>query len=157
MQVEVTCAKRGTFAVPLELTTGQRDAIVAHAQSEAPLECCGLIGGTDGRARKVYPTRNVDRSRVHYTIHPEDMLHAIREIEFENDWETLAIYHSHPASDAYPSPTDIRIAVESGYNEVTRFVIVSLAQPELPVVRAFWLKGGKVEREPIEVVDDASA
>ncbi len=138
----------------LELTQAQFDAMVGQALQEAPLECCGLIGGAGDRTRRVYRARNELQSRARYRIHPEDMYRAWREIEVENGWEIIGFYHSHPMSDAYPSPTDVADAVESGYSEVSRFVIVSLVNPERPVVRSFWLKQGKVVEEPLTIVSD---
>ena len=138
----------------LELTPAQRDGMVAHARETAPIECCGLIGGVGDRALKIYRARNAEQSRVRYTIHPDDMLHAVREIEFENGWDTLAIYHSHPMSEAFPSPTDVKWAVSSGWDGTARFVIISLADPEQPVTRAFWLKQGRVQEEPINLTAD---
>lgn len=137
------------------LTRAQRDQIVTQARSEAPLECCGLIGGEGKTALKVYPTRNADQSRVHYTIHPHDQMRAERDIEDGHGWEISAFYHSHPRSDAYPSPTDVREAVQSGYSEYSRFIIVSLMNPERPVMRCFWLRGGAISEEPLEITDSA--
>lgn len=137
------------------LTRAQHDQIVAQARNEAPLECCGIVGGQDDEALKVYAARNADQSRVHYTIEPKDMLDVTRNIEDVNEWEIAAFFHSHPASDAYPSPTDIREAVQSGYSEYTRFIIVSLLNPEEPIMRCFWLRGGIVSEEPLVIRDDA--
>ena len=141
--------------MPFHLTRAQHDQIVAQARTEAPLECCGLIGGQGETALKIYPARNADQSRVHYTIDPRDMLDATRDIEDVQGWEISAFYHSHPRSDAYPSPTDVREAVESGYSEYSRFVIVSLMNPKRPVMRCFWLRGGAISEEPLVVIDPA--
>ncbi|MBM4435829.1 MAG: M67 family metallopeptidase [Actinobacteria bacterium] len=138
--------------MPLELTAAQRDTLIAHARREVPVECCGLIGGLGDRALEVYPARNADQSTVHYTVHPEDHLRILRAIEDLHGWEVLAYYHSHPRSDAYPSPTDLRQAVQSGYSETCRFVIVSLADPAQPVVRAFWLTGGRVVADRVVTI-----
>jgi len=139
------------LAMPFHLTRIQYDQIVAQARDEAPLECCGIVGGRGDQAQKVYAARNADKSRVHYTIEPKDMLDATRDIEDVNEWEISAFFHSHPASDAYPSPTDVREAVQSGYSECSRFIIVSLLNPEKPVMRCFWLRGGIVSEEALVV------
>ncbi|MDE2869115.1 MAG: M67 family metallopeptidase [Chloroflexota bacterium] len=138
-----------------QLTRAQHDQIVAQARAEAPLECCGVIGGKGETALKIYPARNADQSRVHYTIDPRDMLNATRDIEDVQGWDISAFYHSHPRSDAYPSPTDVREAVESGYSEYSRFIIVSLMDPDRPVMRCFWLRGGTISEEPLLVIDPA--
>ena len=139
------------------LTRDQYDRIVTQARAEAPLECCGLIGGQGETALKVYPARNADQSRVHYTIDPRDMLNSTRDIEDVQGWEISAFYHSHPRSDAYPSPTDVREAVESGYSEYSRFIIVSLMNPDRPVMRCFWLRGGAISEERLVVTEPADA
>ena len=135
------------------LSRAQYDRIVAQARAEAPLECCGLIGGRGETALKVYPTRNADQSRVHYTIDPRDQMRAERDIEDVQGWEISAFYHSHPRSDAYPSPTDVSEAVQSGYSEYSRFIIVSLMNPDRPVMRCFWLRGGAISEEPLVITD----
>jgi len=142
------------LGMPFHLTRIQYDQIVAQARDEEPLECCGIVGGRGDQAQKVYATRNADKSRVHYTIEPKDMLDATRDIEDVHEWEISAFFHSHPASDAYPSPTDVREAVQSGYSEYSRFIIVSLLNPEKPVMRCFWLRGGIVSEEAMVVACD---
>jgi len=104
--------------MPLEMTRRQLDDMVAHARDEAPLECCGIIGGAGDRALATYRTRNIDQSRVHYTIHPEDHYRVTREIEDVREWDVLGFYHSHPASEAFPSSTDIRHALGSSRSRV---------------------------------------
>ena len=141
--------------MPLQITSAQLEQMVDHARREAPLECCGLIGGDGDRAGKIYPARNELASPVRYRIAPEDMYRAWREIEVDRDGEIIAFYHSHPASEAYPSATDLREAVETGYSAVSRFLIVSLADPRRPVARLFWLKGGTVDEDVLAVVDSA--
>ena len=124
------------------------DEMIAHARREAPIECCGVLGGKDGRVLKLYQATNAEHSRYRYNIEPQDLLRINRECE-ENGWQFLAIYHSHPDSAAYPSPTDIRLAAlwpESLY------FIVSLLSPENPEVRAFRIRDGEVTEEEIEVV-----
>ena len=124
------------------------DDMIAHAREEAPLECCGVLGGKDGRVLKLYQATNAEHSRYCYNIEPQELLRINRECE-ENGWQFLAIYHSHPDSAAYPSPTDVRLAAlwpESAY------FIVSLLSSENPEVRAFRIRDGEVTEEEIEVV-----
>lgn len=124
------------------------DNMVAHAQREAPIECCGVLGGRDGRVLKLYQATNAEHSRYCYNIEPQELFRINRECE-ENGWQFLAIYHSHPDSAAYPSPTDVHLAAlwpESLY------FIVSLLSPENPEVRAFRIRNGEVTEEKIEIV-----
>jgi proteasome lid subunit RPN8/RPN11 len=120
------------------------DDIVAQAQEEAPNECCGIIAGKDGRATKLFQARNDEASPYRYNVDTDDLFRIYRECE-ENDWEFLVIYHSHTASEAYPSPTDVRLAVwPEAY-----YVLISLQDAERPVVRAFRILDGAVSEEEI--------
>jgi proteasome lid subunit RPN8/RPN11 len=124
------------------------DQMIAHARREAPIECCGVLGGRDGRVLKLYQATNAEHSRYCYNIEPQELFRINRECE-ENGWQFLAIYHSHPDSAAYPSPTDVHLAAlwpESLY------FIVSLLSPENPEVRAFRIRNGEVTEEKIEIV-----
>ena len=124
------------------------DEMIAHARQEAPLECCGVLGGRDGRVLKLYRATNAEHSRYCYNIEPQELFRINRECE-ENGWQFLGIYHSHPDSAAYPSPTDVRLAAlwpESLY------FIVSLLNPENPEVRAFRIRDGEVTEEKMQIV-----
>jgi proteasome lid subunit RPN8/RPN11 len=123
------------------------DEMIDHARDEAPLECCGVLGGRDGRVLKLYQATNAEHSRYCYDIERQELFRINRECE-ENGWQFLGIYHSHPDSAAYPSPTDVERALwpESLY------FIVSLSIPEKPEVRAFRIRDGEVTEEAIEIV-----
>jgi proteasome lid subunit RPN8/RPN11 len=86
------------------------EELLAHAREEAPNECCGLIGGSDGVAKTVYRARNVEASPLRYNLDPQDQLRIYDEIDKKGE-ELEAIYHSHTASPAYPSQTDINLAL----------------------------------------------
>lgn len=121
------------------------DEMAAHAIEEAPNECCGIIAGKNGRATKLYRAKNAEASPYRYSVEPKDLLRIFRECE-DNDWSFLAIYHSHTASEAYPSPTDVRLA----FWPEAFYVLVSLAGKDKPVVRAFRIVDGEVAEETIE-------
>lgn len=123
------------------------DEMIAHARQEAPLECCGVLGGRDGRVLKLYRATNAEHSRYCYNIESQDLFRINRECE-ENGWQFLAIYHSHPKSAAYPSPRD----VERASWPESLYFIVSLLSPENPEVRAFRIRDGEVTEEKIEIV-----
>jgi proteasome lid subunit RPN8/RPN11 len=132
------------------------DAIIAQALEELPNECCGIIAGKDGAATKLYRARNVEASPFRYNIDPRDLLKVEREAD-QNGWEVLVIYHSHVASEAYPSPTDIRLSQWPGSDPPVDlypnayYVLVSLEDRDAPVVRAFRIRAGAVAEEPLEV------
>ena len=121
--------------------------IIAHARAEAPLECCGILAGTDDKVLKLYRTTNSQKSPLRYNVEPNELLRIYRELD-EKDWQLLAIYHSHPHSEAYPSLTDIKLAQCLD----VLHLIVSLRET-VPVVRAFWLSGGQVKEETVSIVE----
>ena len=109
-----------------------RDEIVAHARGSAPDEACGLIAGSGGRATRVIRCANVhEMPTTRYRMDPREQLRAFREMDAQGE-ELVAIYHSHPASQAYPSPTD---RAEAHYPEAV-YVLVSV-RTDAPEVRAF--------------------
>jgi len=128
----------------MELPRAFVDEMVAHAIEEAPNECCGIIAGKDGQATKLFRAKNSEASPYRYSVDPKDLLRIFRECE-DNEWSFLAIYHSHTASVAYPSPTDVRLA----FWPEAYYVLVSLAVKDKPVVRAFRILEGAVAEEPI--------
>jgi len=134
----------------MKLSHEQLQQLIAQARRDAPNETCGIIGGKEGRALKILPLRNIDPNpRVHYNADPQELWHALREIE-DNGWEHLAIYHSHPASPAYPSPTDIARAF---YPDVA-YLLISLMNPEQAELRGFHIIEGKVNEITLEIEDE---
>ncbi len=128
----------------LTLDSGFVQEMIAHAQEEAPNECCGIIAGQDGRALKLFRARNAEASPYRYNVDPQDLFRIYRECE-ANGWEFLAIYHSHTASEAYPSATDVRLA----FWPEAYYVLVSLQDAGNPAVRAYRILDGTVTEEEI--------
>lgn len=124
------------------------DEIIAHAKEEAPIECCGILAGTDGRIMKLYRARNAENSPYRYSVDSRDLLAIWRDAD-ANGWEFVGIYHSHTASPAYPSPTDVRLAA---YPDAI-YLLVSLADPSNPVLRAFHIRDGKITEEELNIVE----
>jgi proteasome lid subunit RPN8/RPN11 len=118
------------------------DAMVEHARTEAPAECCGLLAGRAGAVTKCFRLRNELASPVAYRADASDLFAAFREMR-QSDLELLAIYHSHPTSPARPSRVDLS---ENFYGDVPR-IIISLADG-LPVVKAFQLAADRFEELP---------
>ena len=135
------------------LTRSQLERLVAQARADAPNETCGLIGGNDGRALQIYPLKNVDDNpRIRYLADPQELLYAIRDVEENHDWQVLAIYHSHPASPAYPSPTD----VERAFYPDAIYILISLMNPELVDVRAYRIEDATITEVTLDLEDDAA-
>lgn len=122
------------------------DEMIAHAREEDPNECCGIVAGKDGKATRLYRITNTQKSPYRYNMDPKELLHAYREIE-DNGWEILALYHSHPHSEAYPSQTDLRLATwPDAY-----YVLVSLMDKDSPDVRAFTMLDGRIDEHELRV------
>ena len=122
------------------------DEIIAQAREEAPDECCGVLGGRDGRAERLFRAVNAEKSPYRYNVDPRDLLRIYRECD-ANGWDFLAIYHSHTHTEAYPSPTDVRLAAWPD----SRYIIVSLADSENPVLRAFRIQDGRISEEQLRI------
>jgi proteasome lid subunit RPN8/RPN11 len=135
------------------------DAMVAHAREDLPNEACGMVHARDGVPVEAHRVDNVAASPYRYEMNPLQMMRL--ENRRDETGETLfAIYHSHVASEARPSPTDVRMAFfppgeldrEPMYPE-TYYVLVSLAH-EPADVRAFFIRqGGGIDEEPVEIVE----
>ncbi len=91
------------------------DAILAHARRDHPDEACGVVAGPLGsdRPMRIVPMLNAARSPTFYEFDSQDLLRLYQEME-ANGEEPIVIYHSHTATAAYPSRTDISYASEPG-------------------------------------------
>lgn len=135
------------------LKHGHLEQIVAQARGDAPNETWGMIGGKNGRALKIYPMKNADdQPRIRYRAEPHQLLQVVREIEDEKQWDILAIYHSHPATEAYPSATDVR---EAHYPD-SIYMLISLQNPDQAQVRGFRIVEGQVSEITLEIEDGSS-
>lgn len=123
------------------------DEIVAHAREDLPNECCGIVAANDGNAVQVFRAVNAEASPVRYGLDPKDQFRIMKEIE-DNGWSLGAIYHSHTRSPAYPSQTDVNLAF---YPEAL-YLIVSLADPAEPEIKAFRIVEGKIEEAELSIV-----
>jgi proteasome lid subunit RPN8/RPN11 len=122
------------------LSREMRDAIIAHARREAPRECCVVVAGRGGLPYRLYPTTNIAEGNRFYEIDPKQLI----DLEFhelpKEDAEIVAIYHSHPASPAYPSRTDVELAF---WPEAV-YLICSLEDPVNPYIRGFTMRDGQI-------------
>jgi proteasome lid subunit RPN8/RPN11 len=128
------------------------DELVAHARSDLPNECCGILAGRDGRVLKLYRMTNVEASPFRFSMDPGEVVKVDTETG-DNGWELLAIYHSHTRSEAYPSDTDVRIAGGTAalWPDV-RYVLVSLMDEDNPQVRLFSITEGAITEEQLDVI-----
>lgn len=134
----------------LSIDRATRDAIVAHARRDHPDEACGIVAGPAGSDRPVrfIPMLNAARSPTFYEFDSYDLLQLYKELD-ANDEEPVVIYHSHTATDAYPSRTDISYASEPN----AHYVLVSTRAPDQTEFRSFRIVDGQVTEEPVEVIE----
>ena len=136
----------------LRITQDLVDAMVAHARADHPDEACGVIAGAVGSDRpdRFIPMVNAARSPTFYEFDSTDLLRLYREMD-DRDEVPVVIYHSHTATEAYPSRTDISYASEPE----AHYVLVSTRDcgpDEGPVeVRSYRIVDGVVTEEDIEV------
>jgi proteasome lid subunit RPN8/RPN11 len=115
------------------------EEMIAHAREEAPNECCGMVGSTDGRALEVYRAVNAEASPLRFRIDPDEQLDLHNRIE-EAGLELGAIYHSHTRTEPRPSQTDINFAkLWPG----VLWIIVGLVEDQ-PEVRTWRIDDGHV-------------
>ena len=129
------------------------DAIVAHAKKDHPDEACGIVAGPEGsdRPTRFVPMVNAAGSPTFYEFDPVDLLALYKQM-WANDEEAVVIYHSHTATEAYPSRTDIGLANEPN----AHYVLVSTREhgtSEGPVeFRSYRIVDGVVTEEEVSVV-----
>ena len=136
----------------LRLDQATRDAIVAHAKRDHPDEACGIVAGPEGSdtPNRHVPMINAAGSPTFYEFDSGELLALYKEM-WSNDEEPVVIYHSHTATEAYPSRTDIGLANEPG----AHYVLVSTAEhgnSEGPVeFRSYRIIDGVVTEEDVVI------
>jgi proteasome lid subunit RPN8/RPN11 len=135
----------------LRIPHAMAQEIIAHCEAGRPHEACGILAAHDGAVAKVFRMSNADHSPVRYSLDPREQLAVYNMID-DNGWELAAVFHSHTRTEAYPSPTDVRLASED-----VPYLIVSLAASP-PTLRAFriikasWADStGEIEEIPVVV------
>jgi len=134
------------------------DAIVAHAKRDHPDEACGIVAGPEGsdRAERLVEMVNAAGSPTFYEFDSTELLALYKQM-WANDEEPVVVYHSHTATEAYPSRTDIGLASEPG----AHYVLVSTREHgnnEGPVeFRSYRIVDGEVTEEQVTVVDALEA
>jgi len=134
----------------LTITRDLRDQIVAHARKDHPDEACGILAGPAGtdRPTRFIPMTNAARSPTFYEFDSTEQFRVWREMD-DLDEEPVVIYHSHTATEAYPSRTDIGLAAEPG----AHYVLVSTRDEDRTEFRSYRIVDGEVTEEPVTVVE----
>jgi len=142
----------------LRLPRALYDRIIAHCQREYPKEACGMLAGTGAvfkHVQQVFEMLNVDCSPISYSFDPNEHLHAQEAMRLDG-LALLAIYHSHTASDAYPSPVDIARASEPGVALLmpdVSYVLISLKDRQHPDIKNYLIRDGRVIPDDLQFVD----
>ena len=133
------------------------DAIVAHAKRDHPDEACGIVAGPEGsdRPERLVEMVNAAGSPTFYEFDSTDLLHLYKDMD-ARDEEPVVVYHSHTATEAYPSRTDIGLANEPG----AHYVLVSTREhgnSDGPVeFRSYRIVDGVVTEEDVTITPPAS-
>ena len=138
----------------LKIARGHIDAMISHARADHPDEACGVIIGSFGsdQPARLVQMINADRSPTFFRFDPAEQFRLYQEMD-ANDEEIVVVYHSHTATEAYPSRTDVSLAAEPQ----AHYVLVSTAESgnqDGPVeVRSYRILDGVVTEEEIEITE----
>ena len=126
------------------------DEIVAHARRDHPDEACGVVAGPEDsdRPERFVPMLNATRSPTLYEFDSGDLLRLYRDMDARGE-VPVVIYHSHTATEAYPSRTDVGLAQEPH----AHYVLVSTRDPDSHELRSFRIVDGVVTEEDVDVVE----
>ena len=124
--------------------------MITHAREDYPDEACGVVVGPEGADTPARLVRmiNADRSPTFFRFDPQEQFELYKQLQADDE-EIVVVYHSHTATEAYPSRTDISLATEPQ----AHYVLVSLAESgsaDGPIeVRSFRIVDGEVTEEDI--------
>ena len=93
--------------------------VIAHAQECQPRECCGVLLGKDGEITQAIRAVNLAEGTTRFLLDPKAHVEARRTARAQG-LEVVGFYHSHPHSQAYPSPTDL---AEAAYPECVHLIV----------------------------------
>ena len=126
------------------------DAMVAHARADHPDEACGVIAGPEGsdRPERFIKMDNAERSPTFYRFDSGEQLKVWRAMDAADE-APVVIYHSHTATEAYPSRTDISYASEPD----AHYVLVSTRDAQEHELRSYRILDGVVTEEPVKLVE----
>ncbi|MCP2178724.1 Mov34/MPN/PAD-1 family protein [Williamsia maris] len=126
------------------------DQMIAHARADHPDEACGIVAGPEGsdRPERVVAMINAERSPTFYRFDSGEQLRVWRAME-NADEEPVVVYHSHTATEPYPSRTDISYASEPN----AHYVLISTRDPDHTEVRSYRIVDGLVDDEDIVIAD----
>ena len=126
------------------------DEIVAHARADHPDEACGIVASPAGsdRPERFIPMTNAAGSPTFYEFDSTEQFQVWKEMD-DRDEEPVVLYHSHTATEAYPSRTDVAYASEPG----AHYVLVSTRDEHEIEFRSYHIENGNIEEEPVTVLE----
>ncbi|GAB3134854.1 CysO-cysteine peptidase [Tsukamurella serpentis] len=151
-ETETSGPSGGPGPTGLRIRRALVEQIIAHARRDHPDEACGVIAGPEGtdRPERLIQMLNAERSPTFYRFDSGEQLRVWRAME-EAGEEPVVIYHSHTATEAYPSRTDVAFASEPG----AHYVLISTRE-ELGAdaeVRSFRIVDSVITEEPVHILE----
>lgn len=145
----------------LKLTPEQFAVIVEQGRAGKPLEICGLLAGRqstlDGEVntvvQEVLPVESDDKSPLTYSVNAQGYMDAYKHAA-QNGLKIVGIYHTHPATQPYPSKTDVARAHWGDTDDLLfpeySYLIVSLRDVENPEPRSYKIRGRHIPEDIVE-------
>ena len=140
----------------LRISKRYYNEVIAHCRSAYPKEACGILAGavaqglTPNDQRRVvvavYPMRNVEDSPIGYAMDPKEQLAVEKQMRVRGQ-HMLGVYHSHTASEAYPSSVDVSLAISPDVS----YVLISLKDQRQPIMKSYRIEGAAIQPEAVEV------
>jgi proteasome lid subunit RPN8/RPN11 len=121
------------------------DEMLAHCSEAYPNEACGILAGIGNKVTEIYTMTNIEHSPVSYALDSKEHFRVIKDMR-ERGISMLAVFHSHPSSQAYPSPKDVSLA----FYEDAVYLIVSLFNKE-PVVKGFSIREAGITEVQVDI------
>lgn len=135
----------------LKIAAAALEEMIGHCRRDFPNEACGYLIGRNGMATKAIAIENTDHSPTSYEMSGVELVRLQKQLR-QDGLEEMAIYHSHVATEAYPSRRDVDRATETQNLFDGYYILVSLQEPGRPIVRVFKIQDGNVQEKPLEEV-----
>ena len=135
----------------IKISKSHLEMMIEHAKKEDPNECCGILVGTGNTVTQIHKIINDAKSPYRYIMNPQQQLDVLLDCD-KNNLDMLAFYHSHTSSKAYPSDTDVRLAVQSGWLEIN-YILISLENKTKLQVKSYLInENSEISENLIEVI-----
>ncbi len=134
----------------LSINNNKLDDIKNQVKRSYPLECCGLLIGTNTSEKKVVEVRqvenkNTERTHDRYEIEGKEFMKVDKEAK-KKGLQIIGIYHSHPDHPAVPSAFDTDHAW-AGYS----YMIIAIEKREKVDIRSWIFNDEKRQFDEEEI------